>query len=127
MTFPSSADYKAQVLPLFEGDEELLREVVQLFLEDSPQTLAALRTAVTQRDGRKIHQFAHTLKGSMSNFLLPAESARGDDPARLAAETALAVEQKGAVSQWEHLDEAFAALETALLNLQRQLHELLHV
>jgi HPt (histidine-containing phosphotransfer) domain-containing protein len=127
MTVPSASDYKAQVLPLFEGDEALLCEVVQLFLDDSPQTLAALREAVAERNGKKIHQFAHTLKGSISNFLLPAESARGGDPARTAAEAALAVEQIGVAAQWEKLDEAFAALQAAMMNLQQRLHALLPV
>jgi len=51
-----------------EGDETLLRELIQLFLEDYPRTLQDLRTAIAEGDVRSLERHAHTIKGSAANF-----------------------------------------------------------
>jgi HPt (histidine-containing phosphotransfer) domain-containing protein len=50
------------------GDEELLAEVIRLFLEDCPQQLAAIKSAVDARDGEHIRSAAHALKGAAGNL-----------------------------------------------------------
>jgi len=50
------------------GDEELLRDVVRLFLTDCPQRLAAITTAVERRDAERLRAEAHALKGAASNM-----------------------------------------------------------
>ncbi len=58
------------------GDSDLLSEIAALFLEQAPESLAAIRNAVKAgRDGRSIQQECHRLKGSIGNFaaqLLPS-------------------------------------------------------
>lgn len=118
-------DYEAQVLARFEGDRELLCEIAQLFLEDSPQILEAVRAAVAARDGEAVHRTAHTLKGSVSNFLAANGLGDGEDPARRTAAAALALEQLGAEERLQQLDGALATVEAALAQLRRRLEQLL--
>ena len=44
-----------------------LREVVELFLADTPARLAALHDAVERGDATAVEREAHTLKGSAAN------------------------------------------------------------
>lgn len=46
----------------------LAAELAELFVEDVPLRLEALRSALLQRDMRRVGQLAHTLKGSSSNL-----------------------------------------------------------
>jgi len=48
------------------GDRRLLRELVGIFVEDSPKRLDALRAAMTAADVQQLEQIAHSLKGSAS-------------------------------------------------------------
>src|SRR5262249_35531061 len=59
---------RAAVLARVDGDEELLREVVALFLEDYPRVLAEVRDAIARGDAALLQRAAHTLKGSVGNF-----------------------------------------------------------
>jgi len=64
------------------GDVELLKEVVELFLDDYPSTFEKIRGAVASRDATALEHHAHSLKGSVSTFgqtarlkpLLPSKS-----------------------------------------------------
>jgi len=49
-------------------DDSFLRELVQIYLEDSPQRIAELEEALEQGDAGKLTRAAHSLKGSSSNF-----------------------------------------------------------
>jgi HPt (histidine-containing phosphotransfer) domain-containing protein len=51
-----------------EGDTELLQEIVELFLDDSPRQLAAVQAAAAAGDAQALMRVAHTLKGAASNF-----------------------------------------------------------
>ena len=50
------------------GDDELMTEVIRLFLEDLPVRLAAIKDAVTRRDAAALRAAAHALKGSAGNL-----------------------------------------------------------
>ena len=50
------------------GDGALLTDVVRLFLTDCPVRLAAIKSAVDQRDAARIRIEAHALKGAASNL-----------------------------------------------------------
>ena len=50
------------------GDMEVLREVVGLFLEDYPQSLSALRQAISTSDSKSVNEAAHKLKGSLGGI-----------------------------------------------------------
>ena len=50
------------------GDEELLKEIADLFVEDAPHLLEAIRVAIASGEGAALHRAAHSLKGSVANF-----------------------------------------------------------
>jgi two-component system sensor histidine kinase/response regulator len=62
---------KNSIFTLFEGDTELIREVVGLFLEECPRQLDAIREAIARGDAVTLERAAHSLKGSLSNFAAP--------------------------------------------------------
>ena len=50
------------------GDPELLKVIVETFLDEYPQLMAAIRQAIAQHDPRALRRIAHTLKGSVDYF-----------------------------------------------------------
>jgi HPt (histidine-containing phosphotransfer) domain-containing protein len=65
---PVPAVDREQLLMRLGGDEELLIEVVDLFLVDCPVRLSAIKTAVDARDAEGIRKAAHALKGAAGNL-----------------------------------------------------------
>jgi CheY-like chemotaxis protein/HPt (histidine-containing phosphotransfer) domain-containing protein len=59
---------EAELRARVAGDEQLLADVIRLFLEDCPQRLAAIKSAVDQRDADAIRTSAHALKGAAGNL-----------------------------------------------------------
>jgi HPt (histidine-containing phosphotransfer) domain-containing protein len=51
-----------------EGGEEFLRELITIFLDDTPKQLAELEGALASQDAAKVTRAAHTIKGSSGNF-----------------------------------------------------------
>jgi two-component system sensor histidine kinase/response regulator len=69
---PSEYDdnlYRESMLKRLEGDSQLLTELVQLFLEEGPQLLEAMRKALQQGDMHTLGRSAHSMKGALGNFL----------------------------------------------------------
>ena len=63
---------RTELLDMVGGDEEVLREIVALFLEDVPARLGDLRQALDAGDLTATYKAAHTLKGSAGNFGIKA-------------------------------------------------------
>jgi len=59
---------KHDVLDRLGGDEELLQEIVQMYLEDYPVLLGQLETAIEKNNSAMVTRAAHDLKGLLSNF-----------------------------------------------------------
>ncbi len=58
-----------EALEAVDGDEELLREGVKLFLEyDYPRHLEALRKGLEQKDAQAVKAAAHGIKGAVGSF-----------------------------------------------------------
>lgn len=51
-----------------EESPEFLAEVIDSYLEDAPQLLQAIHTAITQEDAARLEQAAHTLKSSSATL-----------------------------------------------------------
>jgi PAS domain S-box-containing protein len=83
-----------------DGDRELLREVANLFFEDTPRLLAEVRNAIQRGDGKALERSAHTLKGSVGNF-----------GARTAFEAAFSLEQMGRNGDFARATEVFTQLD----------------
>ncbi|CAN5350426.1 hypothetical protein BH10PLA2_BH10PLA2_23230 [soil metagenome] len=56
------------ILSRLDGDETLLREIVDLFLARSPELVEQIHQALNARDCRAVCATAHSLKGSVSTF-----------------------------------------------------------
>ena len=68
-----------QTLERLGGDEKLLHEVMEIFLEEVPKHLVGLREAITQQDAETAERIAHSLQGELG-YLSIAElshAARG--------------------------------------------------
>ena len=104
---------EALALSRVGGDVDLLREVVGLFLDDYPQTLDHIRSAVATKDATAIEHHAHSLKGSVSTF-----------GAGRAFEAALALEKQGRSKDLRAVDEGLGRLESALEDLVPELQVL---
>jgi CheY-like chemotaxis protein len=50
------------------GDEELLKEFIEVFNEDAPGLLQALRSAIPEGDSASAARAAHSLRGLAANF-----------------------------------------------------------
>ncbi len=89
-------------LKRLDGDRELLAELAQFFLEDSPGLLEKLRDGLRNGKARDVQRAAHSLKGLAANF-----------GAREAVDAAHVVEESGQSGD-------LAAAAAALPQLERQ-------
>lgn len=58
----------AHLLESIDGDEELLRELIDLFIADAPVQLDHYKRALVNGDVKTAERAAHTLKGASSNL-----------------------------------------------------------
>jgi two-component system, sensor histidine kinase and response regulator len=100
----------AAVLDRFGGDEDLLREIVAIFLEEYPSLAANIRKALGDADARSVESAAHTLKGSISTF-----------GARAATQTALELEIAGRRGDLERASALADQLDVELVVLDKAL------
>ena len=70
---------RAVALERVGGDPQLLQEIAQLFLEQAPELIDQMRTALAAGDAKVLERAAHTFKGAVGNF--------GAEPALEAAKT----------------------------------------
>lgn len=84
-----------------EGDDTFLKEIIGIYLNDTPLRLADLRTAMAKGDAALYTRAAHTIKGSSSNV--------GAREVRALADS---LEQRSKT-------EAHAALEPVLVELEK--------
>jgi PAS domain S-box-containing protein len=92
------------------GDVELLKEVVELFLDDYPSTFEKIKGAVAGRDATALEHHAHSLKGSVSTF-----------GANRAFEAAFALEKQGRSGDLTGAQDGLLRLEQALEALRPDL------
>lgn len=104
----------AATLERFDQDRQLLDELAELFLQNYPQVVEQLRAAVSQHKVALVQQYAHALKGSISNFCAP----RAEDKARRLETLARTGDLTG-------IDEALAELTDELALLSAEFKRLL--
>jgi len=92
------------------GDVELLKEVVELFLDDYPSTFEKIKGAVASRDATALEHHAHSLKGSVSTF-----------GANRAFEAAFTLEKQGRSGDLTGAQAGLLQLEQALEALRPEL------
>jgi HPt (histidine-containing phosphotransfer) domain-containing protein len=82
-----------------DHDMVFFRELAALFSEDSPKLIDNIRIALDDKDPDRLRKYAHTLKGSVSNFSAPA-----------AFEAAYALEMMGRNRDLSRAEEAFSLM-----------------
>ena len=92
------------------GDVDLLKEVVELFLDDYPSTFEKIKGAVDNRDATALEHHAHSLKGSVSTF-----------GANRAFEAAFTLEKQGRSGDLTGATDGLLQLEQALEALRPEL------
>jgi len=95
------------------GDEELLREMAGLFLEEYPSALAEVRKAVAARNPKAVERAAHSLKGAVGNF-----------GAEAAYRAAFELELLGRGGDLSKVDLHYSKLEGALRDLLPHMEQL---
>ena len=104
---------EAVALSRVGGDSDLLKEIVELFLGDYPNTLEKIRSAVSARDAVALEHHAHSLKGSVSTF-----------GAQNVFDAALELERKGRCCDLTGAEDGLGQLEWALGALRPELETL---
>ena len=94
----------------YEGDEDLLEEMIDSYFELVPGLLDELKTSIGSGDKDKVSTVAHTLKGGSGNFF-----------AKNAFETALTLEMMGKDGDLTGAEAALLKLETDLVQLKTAL------
>ena len=90
-----------------EGDTELFRRVIELFLEDAPVMMSEVREAVVSRDPAGLARSAHALKGAVAHI-----------EARHAVEAATRLEPIGLSGRIEEAKGPLAELEQGIDRLR---------
>jgi signal transduction histidine kinase/HPt (histidine-containing phosphotransfer) domain-containing protein len=103
-----------QTLKGVNGDRDLLREVVRIFLEESPGMMAEIETAIGEKDAARLDRAAHVLKGSVGNFGTCS-----------AFDLALRLEMMGKDRKIDGAEEIFIALSEEMDRLKNKLEDII--
>jgi two-component system, sensor histidine kinase and response regulator len=99
-----------------DGDTELLRRMVSIFLADAPERLGAIRAAVESKNAESLAKLAHRLKGAVSNFSSEAVT-----------HAALQLETIARQPDLSNASEAYEELKTMIERLTPELAELVKI
>lgn len=94
---------RAETIERLGGDEDLLRELVEIFVAQSPKLLNTLRAAISSFDAEGVMRAAHSIKGELSCL-----------GAIAAANTAQKLETMGSKKGIAGASEMFTSLEREL-------------
>ncbi len=59
---------KSDALKMLEDDEEFLKELAEIFINDAPEQMSEIKEAVISRNNEALEKSAHKLKGAVANF-----------------------------------------------------------
>jgi HPt (histidine-containing phosphotransfer) domain-containing protein len=104
---------RALALERVGGDEELLREIAGLFLEDYPSLISQIQQSLATSDAHALERAAHSLKGSVANFASEA-----------AYQAAFDLEQIGRSRKLDRAAEAYDRLSTVMSHVCPELKAL---
>ena len=96
------------------GDHDLLRELVQLFADDTPPLLEELRKAIRKKNAETLERSAHRLKGALNNL-----------SATKAAELASRLEKMGQDKKFKDAAPTLTKLDDALKEVTASLNALI--
>ena len=103
---------KTEALERLDGDEGLLMELCQIFIQEYPALLQKLRKAISESDAEGVQRTAHSLKGEVSYLGAPD-----------ATKTAKSLEDMGHDRNLSQALKTFAVLERELAELRQVIQE----
>ena len=92
------------------GDLELLRELAELFLADTPPLVAEMERAIATANWHAVHRGAHRLKGAVSNF-----------DAKILSELLAALESRARAEDAREAERLFAQVKSELARFETEL------
>ena len=101
---------RAKTLERLDGDENLLQEVIHIFLEETPKLLTQLHKATADSNAAIVERAAHNLKGQLSYLGLASSSDKARD-----------LEQMGRKSDLTNASELMGALEREVSSLMQDM------
>ena len=104
----------AELKERLDGDFELLKELITIFLTDSEKLLNTIEEAINNGDPEKVGKGSHTIKGAVSNF-----------SARSAFDAAYKLEQIGKSGDLSSAHNAFSSLKKEIRQTGEAMKELL--
>lgn len=103
---------KDVALKMFEGEEEFLKELVEIFINDVPEHMLEIEEAVNCRNSEALVKSAHKLKGAVANF---GKNATTD--------TAFKLETMGRKNNMDGVEEVYGTLVKDIESLVNSLKE----
>jgi len=103
-----------KALEVVDGDKDLFKEIVDLFLENLPDSIAQIRGAIANSDANALDKAAHSLKGSVGNF-----------GTKRAFDAAYRLEVIGRQGKLAEADAVLSELEKELKDLEAAMKEIL--
>lgn len=102
------------ILDQIGGDKDLLREVFQVFLGDSPDIRRRLAAAFSKNDITQLREVAHCAKSAVGNFCTEK-----------AVAAAIELEEACKNGQTSNLEKLMTSLDSALIEVENALREAL--
>jgi len=112
---PPAWDYQ-QARARTAEDEPLLREIVRIFLEESPRLLERIEQGLAERDGDGLERAAHSLKGQIRCLAAPE-----------ALSAAEKLEERARARDFPAAAAVLPELDAAMARLDSQLHKFCEV
>ncbi|MFQ5964695.1 MAG: Hpt domain-containing protein [Candidatus Scalinduaceae bacterium] len=103
---------KDEALKIIEDDEEFLKELAEMFINDSPELMSNIKEAVSSRNLKALEKSAHKLKGAVAYF--------GKKPV---FKTALKLEMMSEQSRLDDVEEIYGILVREVERLVNALRE----
>jgi len=94
---------RVELLRRYGGDEQLLSDIIQLFLEDLPGMVDSIRNTLDAGEQEPLARSVHSLKGAVSNFDRAA-----------AREAIVSMEQAAKAGDFDTSRQLFVAVELAM-------------
>lgn len=103
---------KDEALEIIGDDEEFLKELAEMFIDDLPEQISNIKEAIHCHDSKALEKSAHKLKGALANF--------GE---KAAWKTALRLEMMGRENRWNDIEETYGTLMREAKRLVNALRE----
>ena len=103
---------KEQAMKTTGGDEELFRDLVEVFRDQRDEILGQIETAIANQDPESLKRAAHSMKGALLNL-----------GGRAAGEVAFRLESRGAEGSATDEDGSLQQLKTAITDFEQAVAE----